>query len=101
MVTEVSRCEISRNFREIFIPYFRKILLRQPRNFAKLCKAKHHNFREIKKGKTSFRVDKYGIIHTTVGRMGFKSDQLVENAKEVEKELDQKIKNIIAEMQLN
>jgi len=39
--------------------------------------------REIKKGKTSFRVDKYGIIHTTVGRVGFDSNQLVENAKEV------------------
>jgi large subunit ribosomal protein L1 len=39
--------------------------------------------REIKKGKTSFRVDKYGIIHTTVGRVGFDSNQLVENSKEV------------------
>lgn len=39
--------------------------------------------REIKKGKTSFRVDKYGIIHTSVGRVGFDSNQLVENAKEV------------------
>jgi large subunit ribosomal protein L1 len=39
--------------------------------------------REIKKGKTSFRVDKYGIIHTTVGRVAFGSNQLVENAKEV------------------
>jgi large subunit ribosomal protein L1 len=35
--------------------------------------------REIKKGKTSFRVDKYGIIHTTVGRVGFDSNKLVEN----------------------
>jgi large subunit ribosomal protein L1 len=25
----------------------------------------------IKKGKTSFRVDKYGIIHTPVGRVSF------------------------------
>ena len=39
--------------------------------------------REIKKGKTSFRVDKYGIIHSTVGRVGFNSDKLVDNAKEV------------------
>jgi large subunit ribosomal protein L1 len=39
--------------------------------------------REIKKGKTSFRVDKYGIIHTTVGRVGFSPDKLIENAKEV------------------
>lgn len=39
--------------------------------------------REIKKGKTSFRVDKFGIIHTTVGRIEFTPDKLVENAKEV------------------
>lgn len=39
--------------------------------------------KEIKKGKTSFRVDKYGIIHTSVGRMSFTSTQLIENAKEV------------------
>lgn len=39
--------------------------------------------REIKKGKTSFRVDKFGIIHTTVGRLSFEPTQLVENAKEV------------------
>lgn len=39
--------------------------------------------REIKKGKTSFRVDKYGIVHTSVGRVEFTPQQLVENAKEV------------------
>jgi large subunit ribosomal protein L1 len=39
--------------------------------------------REIKKGKTSFRVDKYGIVHTSVGRVGFTPDQLADNAKEV------------------
>jgi len=37
----------------------------------------------IKKGKTSFRVDKYGIIHTPVGRVSFTSDKLTENATEV------------------
>lgn len=39
--------------------------------------------REIKKGKTSFRVDKYGIVHTSVGRIQFQPNQLVENAQEV------------------
>jgi large subunit ribosomal protein L1 len=39
--------------------------------------------REIKKGKTSFRVDKYGIVHTSIGRVEFTPQQLVENAKEV------------------
>ena len=31
---------------------------------------------EIKKGKISFRVDKYGIIHAPVGRVSFSADQL-------------------------
>jgi large subunit ribosomal protein L1 len=38
---------------------------------------------EIKKGKTSFRVDKFGIIHTTIGRIEFSPENLVENAREV------------------
>ncbi len=38
---------------------------------------------EVKKGKISFRVDKYGIIHTPVGRVSFSPDQLKDNAREV------------------
>ena len=38
---------------------------------------------EIKKGKISFRVDKYGIVHTTVGRISFSPEKLAENATEV------------------
>lgn len=38
---------------------------------------------EVKKGKISFRVDKYGIIHTTVGRVSFSPEQLAANANEV------------------
>jgi len=37
----------------------------------------------IKKGKTSFRVDKFGIIHTPVGRVSFTPEKLVANAREV------------------
>ncbi|MCF8236785.1 MAG: 50S ribosomal protein L1 [Saprospiraceae bacterium] len=37
---------------------------------------------EVKAGKISFRVDKFGIIHSTVGRVSFTSDQLVGNATE-------------------
>ncbi|MFK7797773.1 MAG: 50S ribosomal protein L1 [Aureispira sp.] len=37
----------------------------------------------IKKGKTSFRVDKYGIVHTPIGRVSFSSEKLVDNATEV------------------
>ncbi len=38
---------------------------------------------EVKKGKVAFRVDKYGIIHTSVGRVSFAADKLVDNAKEL------------------
>ena len=39
--------------------------------------------KEVKKGKISFRVDKYGIIHTSVGRVSFTADQLYDNATEI------------------
>lgn len=38
---------------------------------------------EVKKGKIAFRVDKFGIIHSPVGRVSFTADQLSENAKEL------------------
>ena len=38
---------------------------------------------EVKKGKISFRVDKYGIIHSGIGRVSFTPEQLVDNAKEL------------------
>jgi large subunit ribosomal protein L1 len=38
---------------------------------------------DVKKGKISFRVDKYGIIHSSVGRVSFSPDQLAQNAKEL------------------
>jgi len=37
---------------------------------------------EVKKGKISFRVDKYGIIHSGIGRVSFSPDQLKDNAAE-------------------
>jgi large subunit ribosomal protein L1 len=37
---------------------------------------------DVKKGKISFRVDKYGIIHSTIGRVEFSEDKLVQNASE-------------------
>ena len=39
--------------------------------------------KEIKKGKMSFRVDKYGIVHSSIGRVSFTPDKLVGNAKEI------------------
>src|ERR1700753_2270454 len=37
--------------------------------------------RETKAGKVEFRVDKTGVIHAPVGKMSFKTDKLLENAK--------------------
>lgn len=39
--------------------------------------------KEVKKGKISFRVDKFGIIHSSVGRVSFTAQQLHENAMEL------------------
>ena len=38
---------------------------------------------EVKAGKIDFKVDKYGIIHTAVGKVSFTPEQIVDNAKEV------------------
>ncbi len=38
---------------------------------------------EVKKGKISFKIDKFGIIHTSIGRIEFEPKQIFENAKEV------------------
>ncbi|MBS1614469.1 MAG: 50S ribosomal protein L1 [Bacteroidetes bacterium] len=35
---------------------------------------------EVKKGKIAFKVDKFGIVHTSVGRINFTPEQLQENA---------------------
>ncbi len=38
---------------------------------------------EVKAGKIDFKVDKYGIVHTTIGRASFEAEKLVENAHEL------------------
>jgi large subunit ribosomal protein L1 len=38
---------------------------------------------DVKGGKIAFRVDKFGIVHTSIGRTSFSADQLVGNAKEL------------------
>ena len=38
---------------------------------------------EVKKGKIAFRVDKFGIVHTPIGRVSFDSEKLVDNADEL------------------
>lgn len=39
--------------------------------------------REVKAGKIDFKVDKTGIIHTSIGKVSFSPDQIAENATEV------------------
>lgn len=39
--------------------------------------------KEVKAGKISFRVDKYGIVHASVGRVSFTPEKLSENAMEL------------------
>lgn len=34
---------------------------------------------EVKKGKIAFKVDKFGIVHTSVGRVSFTPEQIVDN----------------------
>ena len=38
---------------------------------------------DVKAGKIDFKVDKYGIIHTSIGKVSFTPQQIEENAKEV------------------
>ena len=39
--------------------------------------------KEVKAGKIDFKVDKFGIIHTSIGKMSFSSDKILENAMEM------------------
>ena len=38
---------------------------------------------EVKAGKIDFKVDKYGIIHASAGKMSFEADKLVDNVNEL------------------
>lgn len=38
---------------------------------------------DVKGGKIAFRVDKYGIIHSSIGRVSFTPEKLAENAQEL------------------
>ncbi len=37
---------------------------------------------EVKAGKIDFKVDKFGIVHTSVGRVSMTADQITDNARE-------------------
>lgn len=38
--------------------------------------------KDVKSGKIDFKVDKYGIIHSSIGRVSFDKEKLVDNARE-------------------
>ncbi|MDA3866459.1 MAG: 50S ribosomal protein L1 [Salinivirgaceae bacterium] len=38
--------------------------------------------KEVKQGKIDFKVDKFGIIHSSIGKVSFSPEQIAENAKE-------------------
>ena len=38
--------------------------------------------KDVKQGKIDFRVDKAGIVHTSIGKVSFEANQIYENAKE-------------------
>jgi large subunit ribosomal protein L1 len=37
---------------------------------------------EVKQGKIDFKVDKFGIVHTSIGKVSFTPDKIKENALE-------------------
>ena len=38
--------------------------------------------KEVKQGKIDFKVDKAGIVHTSIGKVSFSDEKIIENAKE-------------------
>lgn len=46
-----------------------------------VTKAIGQTIKELKAGKIEYRVDRFGIVHNSVGKMSFDNEALVENAK--------------------
>ncbi|MBP9029739.1 MAG: 50S ribosomal protein L1, partial [Bacteroidales bacterium] len=38
--------------------------------------------KEVKQGKIDFKVDKFGIVHSSIGKISFEPDKIVDNALE-------------------
>ncbi len=38
--------------------------------------------KEVKQGKIDFKVDKFGIVHTAIGKVSFSAEKIAENARE-------------------
>lgn len=39
--------------------------------------------KEVKQGKIDFKVDKFGIIHTSIGKVSFTPEKIIDNANEI------------------
>lgn len=39
--------------------------------------------KEVKQGKIDFKVDKYGIVHASIGKVSFTKDKIIDNAREL------------------
>ncbi|RLD61496.1 MAG: 50S ribosomal protein L1 [Bacteroidetes bacterium] len=39
--------------------------------------------KEVKQGKIDFKVDKFGIIHSSIGKVSFEAEKIVDNAREL------------------
>lgn len=50
---------------------------------------------EVKMGKIDFKVDKFGIVHTSIGKVSFEPQKIVDNAKEFVNTI-QKLKPVAA-----
>ena len=38
--------------------------------------------KEVKQGKIDFKVDKFGILHTSIGKLNFEAEKIMDNARE-------------------
>ena len=38
--------------------------------------------KEVKQGKIDFKVDKFGIVHTSIGKVNFEAEKIIDNARE-------------------
>ena len=38
--------------------------------------------KEVKQGKIDFKVDKFGIVHTSIGKVSFEAEKIMDNARE-------------------
>jgi len=50
---------------------------------------------EVKQGKIDFKVDKFGVVHTAIGKASFSPDKIIDNAKEF-MSMIQKLKPVTA-----